>query len=285
MGRRLALALALLAACDETRADPVPSPVVEAAPAPPPAPAEAVPTAAFVGDPDAREREVLDLSRAEIAEDVLLGLPGSAGIGIVDANAEQAVAEGGTSIGTPQRGYLHQAAQLPFIPQLYTRRDADRSWGSTHTIRTIVAAFGALRSERGVTAEVIVGDISRPRGGAFAPHVSHQSGRDVDIQLVVARGLDARTFPGDPAHVDWDATWAMVHSFLETGHVIAVFLGWQQQEHLHRAALRAGLHERVLQRWFQWPGDDAEALIRHEDGHRAHVHIRFSCGPADPHCR
>lgn len=280
----------MLAACvDEVQAEaaPEPAPVIAAAPEPVAAEPHAEPdaTAAFVGDPDAREREVLDLARAEIAEDVLLQLPGSAGIGIADPDAVMLVPDGGTSIGTPQRGYLHQAVQLPFRPDLYTRRDADRSWGSTHTIRTIVAAFGALRSERGVTAEVIVGDISRPRGGPFAPHVSHQSGRDVDIRLIVAPGFDARTFPGDPAHVDWDATWAMVHSFLETGHVIAMFLGWQQQEHLHRAALRAGVHERVLQRWFQWPGDDAEALIRHEDGHRAHVHIRFACGPADPHCK
>jgi murein endopeptidase len=280
VGRFLALAACLQAACvDEAQADPEVVPIVEA-----PRPVEPKGAVELVGDPDAREREILDLARAEISEDVLLQLPGSAGLGI-DGVAAQSVAAGGTSVGTPQRGWLHNGIQLPFNPQLYTRRDADRSWGSTHTIRTIVTAFQALRTERGIAAEVIIGDISKPRGGAFAPHVSHQSGRDIDIQLVLAEGLDRRTFPGTPEHVDWDATWAMVHGFLETGHVAAVFLSWKQQEHLQRAALRAGVHERVAQRWFQWPGDDAEALIRHEDGHRAHVHVRLACGSTDPHCR
>jgi murein endopeptidase len=243
------------------------------------------PTPELVGDPEAREREIMDLSRAEIADDVLLQLPGSAGLGIVDVPATSSVPDGGTSIGTPQRGWLHQGVALPLQPALYTRRDPDRSWGSTHTVRTIITALGAMRTDRNFHGEVIIGDISRPRGGPFPPHVSHQSGRDIDIRLVLAPGLPARTYPSTPAHVDWDATWGLLHSFLETGHVSAVFFDYRQQEHLHAAAVRAGVHARVSQRWFQWPGDDAEALIRHEDGHRAHLHIRLGCGPAEPHCK
>lgn len=283
------MAVVVSGCVDPAQADapslPSPASQTEAAPIAEATPPHAEPAAELVGDPEAREREILDLSRAEIADDVLLALPGSAGLGIADADATKIVPDGGTSMGSPQRGWLHQGIQLPLQPGLYTRRDPERSWGSTHTIQTIIAAFSAMRRERELHAEVIIGDISRPRGGPFAPHVSHQSGRDIDIQLVLAPGLPPRTFPSTPAHVDWHATWGLLHSFLETGHVIAVFLDYRQQEHLHAAALRAGVHERVLQRWFQWPGDDAESLIRHEDGHRAHVHIRLGCGPADLHCK
>lgn len=277
-----ALLGALLAGCGEGLV-----PEAQAHNAPPaaevPAVIELSPAAGLEGDPDTTEREILDLSRAELGGDFVLTLPGSRGLAVEDRFAE--IRKGGMSVGTPQRGALSRGVQLPFNPALYTRRDASRSYGSTHTIRTLQAAFNAMRNERGVHAEVIVGDLSRPRGGRFRPHVSHQSGRDIDIRLVVAAHLDPRTLPVAPEHVDWDATWALVHSFLETGHVRYIFLSHMRQKNLYEAGLRAGVHARVLDRWFQWPGSDPTSLIRHEDGHRAHIHVRLSCGPNDPRCR
>jgi murein endopeptidase len=228
------------------------------------------------GDADAIEREILDLSRAELSDALLLSLPGSEGIA-VGGIGQVEIPEGGTSVGTPQRGALRNGVQLPFNPGLYTRRDPSRQWGSTHTIRTIQSALTAMREQRGVYAPVIIGDVSRPHGGRFRPHVSHQSGRDVDIRLIVAPDLDPRTLPVAAEHVDWDATWALVESFLETGTVKWIFLSAARQPDLYEAGRRAGVHEGVLQRWFR--------SISHEDGHRAHLHIRLHCGPGDPQCR
>lgn len=251
---------------------------VEAAPSssPPVGPPE------LEGDPEAQERAILALDNADLPEDVLLGLPGSEGIALDDDAS--LVPEGGQGVGTPQAGSLVGGIQLPARPHLYTRRDPSRSFGSTHTIRTIQAALGSMRRERGHDAEVIIGDISLPRGGPFAPHVSHQTGRDIDIRLVLARGVPRDTLPSAPDVVDWDATWALVHGFLETGQVTHVFLGFDRQPHLHEAARRAGVHERVLDAWFQWPQPGGPGLIRHEDGHRAHVHVRLACGPEEPRC-
>ena len=206
----------------------------------------------LVGDPSAAEREIIATGEAEISDDVLLSLPGSHGLAVGPGEARVPIGEGGRSIGVPYAGSLEGGIQLPLDPSSYTRRDATRSYATTQTLRTIQAAFHRLRTEHGVRAEVVIGDISLPRGGAFAPHASHTSGRDIDVRLVLAAGLDRTTLPFAPEHVDWDATWALVHSFLETGHVTYVFLDFAQQAHLRAAAAKAGVHVRVLDRWFNF---------------------------------
>lgn len=249
------------------------------------APTRPVDTAAIIGDPGAAEDEILAIGEADIGEEELLGLPGSQGFAILGAGPHGSIPEGGASVGTPDDGALVGGVQLPFDPRAYTRRDAARSWATTQTIRTIQAAFTTLRRDRGVDAEVVIGDLSLPRGGAFSPHVSHRSGRDIDIRLVLAPGLDRSTIPFAPEQVDWPATWALVHSFLETGHVTYVFLEHGHQAHLRRAAEAAGVHPDVLDRWFEWPDAyDADAVIRHERGHRAHVHVRLDCEGQGPRC-
>lgn len=239
------------------------------------------------GDPAAAEREIFAVADAELAEDLLLGLPGSHGLPVsAQASGRVPIAEGGHAIGTPEGGTLEGGVQLPFDPALYTRRDATRSYATTQTLRTLQAALGRLRSEKGFDAEVIIGDISLPRGGSFAPHVSHTSGRDVDIRLILAPGLDRTTLPLAPEQVDWDATWELVHGFLETGQVTYVFLDFAQQGHLYRAGERAGMHARVLDRWFQWPdATKDDAIVRHEPGHRAHLHVRLGCDGQGPRCK
>jgi hypothetical protein len=290
---RLSLAYATIVACGGAASRPEPErppalePSVRAQERPdalelPREAPEPVAGAALKGDPAAQERAILALDNADLPEDVLLGLPGSEGLALAADDA--LVPEGGTSVGTPQAGSLVGGVQLPARPHLYTRRDPARSFGSTHAIRTIHSALAAMRRERGHDAEVIIGDISLPRGGPFSPHVSHQAGRDVDIRLVLAPGLPRDTLPSAPDLVDWDATWALVHSFLETGQVTYVFLGFDRQSHLHAAARRAGVHPRVLDAWFQWPHAGGPGLIRHEDGHLAHVHVRLACGASEKLC-
>jgi len=244
------------------------------------------PRAELVGDPGAAEREIMAIEDVEVSDDVLLSLPGSHG-GIPGTMQERVpIADGGRSVGTADAGALEGGLQLPLDPLSYTRRDASRSYATTQTLRTIQAALGVLRSERGVHAEVVIGDLSLRRGGTFPPHVSHTSGRDIDVRLVLAAGLDRTTLPLAPQQVDWDATWALVHSFLETGRVTYVFLDFGQQAHLRSAALRAGVHDRVLDRWFQFPdATNTEAIVRHEPGHRAHLHIRLSCDGQGPRCQ
>lgn len=278
MPRRWCLVAAAALACEAAAhadAPPAPPPV-DHAPAPGPAPEPA---------PTWDETQLLAVGEREIAEDELLGLPGSAGV-TVGVPAGDAIADGATSIGTPDGGRLSSGLPLPFRPHLYTRRDATRSFGTSQTMRTLEAAFTAFRRERGITAEVVIGDISAPGGGPFAPHVSHTSGRDIDIRLVLAPGVDRTTVPFLAADVDWDATWALVHSILEAGDVTYVFLDHDRQTYLRAAAERAGVHAALLDRWFETPGAyDPDAVIRHESGHRAHIHVRLGCMGQGPRCQ
>lgn len=231
------------------------------------------------------EGELIAVGEREIAEDELLGLPGSAGV-TVGVPAGETIPDGAVTIGTPDAGRLVGGLQLPFRPALYTRRDATRSFGTSQTLRTLEAAFTALRRERGITSEIVIGDISAPHGGRFAPHVSHTSGRDIDIRLVLAPGVDRTVVPFAAADVDWDATWALVHSILEAGDVTYVFLDSDRQAYLRAAADRAGVHAAVLDRWFETPGVyDPDAVIRHESGHRAHIHVRLGCMGQGPRCQ
>lgn len=241
------------------------------------------PRAAFEGDAIDRELEILDATHAESPDDFLLDLPGSAGL-TIDRVSDAAPGEA-QSVGKPQRGRLRNGVALPPNLRLYTRRNPSRSFGSKQTIRTIQTAMETLRERKKVHTEVLIGDISSSKGGPLPPHASHQSGRDIDIRLVLAAGLERDTVPVQANQVDWDATWQLVHSFLETGRVTYVFLGLGRQGHLHAAALRAGVDPRVVDHWFQWPGNRAgPGIIRHEDGHRAHVHIRLACAPSESHC-
>ena len=242
-----------------------------------------VPRAGFEGNAADREMEILDATHAESPGDFLLDLPGSAGL-TVDRLSDEAQSAA-QSVGKPQRGRLWHGVALPPNPGLYTRRNPSRSFGSSQTISTIQTAMQTLRERKGVHAEVLIGDISAGKGGPIAPHVSHQSGRDIDIRLILAPGLERDTIPVRVEQVDWDATWKLVHSFLETGRVTYVFLGLSRQPHLHAAALRAGVSPQVVDHWFQWPGNRGRpGIIRHEDGHRAHVHIRLACAPSESHC-
>lgn len=284
--RALCLVTIAVLACEASAQADSPDPTSRAA-----SPADTPPAAAHRDEPPHDhgpawdEAMLMAVGEREIAEDELLGLPGSGGV-TVGIPSGDAIPEGAVAIGTPDGGSLVRGLQLPFRPELYTRRDRARSYGTSQTLRTLEAAFTSLRRERGVTSEVVIGDISLPHGGRFSPHVSHTSGRDIDIRLVLAPGLDRTVIPFAAADVDWDATWALVHALLEAGDVTYVFLDASRQPHLRAAAARAGVHAAVLDRWFETPGTyDADAVIRHESGHRAHIHVRLGCTGQGPRCQ
>lgn len=244
--------------------------------------ADAPTGAGWEADAEASEAEIM-----AFPDDALLELPGSGSVlydGMDGAKIVR-VPDGGESVGTPQHGTLSGGIQLPLNPALYTRRRPARQYGSSHAIRTIQAAFADFREGSGVTREVLIGDVSLPRGGPFAPHVSHQAGRDVDIRLILADGLERDAIPFEAQMVDWTATWALVDSFMRTGKVGYIFLDFERQSHLYKAGLEAGVDSRVLDAWFQWPDrGDLAGIIRHEDGHRAHIHVRLVCGEDESKC-
>ncbi|MBC8072677.1 MAG: penicillin-insensitive murein endopeptidase [Deltaproteobacteria bacterium] len=191
----------------------------------------------------------------------------------------------GRSIGLPNKGKLVDAVQLPEHP-LWVRGNPDHLWGSAHTIRQVHRAFAILRGHKGYASGVLIGAISRRKGGPMPPHRSHQSGRDVDIRLPLRAGTPKTKSP-NADEVDWYATWALIESFVQTGEAEAVFVNEAHHGRLYEAARAMGVpRERVheIVRWPAWRGS-GEPIVQHADGHNAHLHVRIRCGTDEPACQ
>lgn len=191
---------------------------------------------------------------------------------------------GGQSVGLPQKGKLVDAVQLPEHP-LWVRGNPDHLWASAHAIEIIHRAFATLRGELGYARGILIGSISRRKGGRMPPHRSHQSGRDVDIRLPLRPGVGKTKAP-TPDEIDWYASWALIEAFARTGHAEVVFVNEAHHGRLYAAARAMGVaRERVheLLRWPAWRGG-AEPIVQHADGHNAHLHVRVRCGDDEPKC-
>ena len=193
-----------------------------------------------------------------------------------------AITGDGRSIGTPTKGKLEDAVQLPEHP-LWVRGNPDHLWGSAQTIRQLHRAFAILRGAKGYASGVLIGSISKRKGGRMRPHRSHQSGRDVDIRLPLLPGIPKTREP-NADEIDWYATWALIESFVETGEAEVVFLNEAHHERLYQTARAMGVsRERVLEvvRWPKWKG---AGIVQHADGHNAHLHVRIRCAPDERDC-
>jgi murein endopeptidase len=133
------------------------------------------------------------------------------------------------------------------------------------------------RSHRGAP-KVVIGDISRKGGGQLYPHMSHQTGRDIDLGYVLRRD-HARKRIGGQSYADLDVarTWALVQAFIDTRQVVYVFIDYRIQEQLYDYAREHGVPQRELDELFQYPHGRGRAhgIIRHWPSHRHHFHVRF----------
>lgn len=193
------------------------------------------------------------------------------------------VRPGGLSVGKPNHGRLINGVQLPPSDD-YTIRDPDKAWGSSHAVLNIQRAMAQFRRDSGYDGEVTIGAISLRNGGRFRPHRSHQSGRDADIGLPRKPGAPRRS--SSPDDIDWRAAWFLVKSFADTGEVEYIFLDWNRQRRLYRAAEAAGATREELDRLIQYPRPRKthHGLVRHAEGHVVHIHVRIKCAPHSTRC-
>lgn len=153
------------------------------------------------------------------------------------------------------------------------------AYGTAKTIGLLQRAVSRYRRAHPGAPKVVVGDISRKGGGHLRPHLSHQTGRDIDLGYVLRGSAAGRTrFRGvtDDA-LDVPRTWALIESFLATRQVVYVFVDYRIQERLYEHALAQGVPQRELDRLFQYPHGRGRAhgIIRHWPNHRHHFHVRF----------
>jgi penicillin-insensitive murein endopeptidase len=179
---------------------------------------------------------------------------------------------GSMSFGTATRGGLLNAVYLPsdarWIPV-----DPTHAWGTAETIDYLLTAIDAVHAEFPDSHPLFIGDLSRQRGGYLQPHLSHQSGKDVDVSYFYTR--DPKWYTRVTAsNLDRRRTWAHVRALVSRTDVQYIFIDRRVQRLLRSYAEAIGEDRAWLESVFDgMPGEPP--IIRHEPGHDTHLHVRF----------
>ncbi len=191
------------------------------------------------------------------------------------------------SVGAPNRGVLRNAAQLPTHPG-YVIRSRNKAWGTAETIHAIVDGADRVVARHGSSPRIRVHDISRRYGGSLDGHLSHQSGRDVDIAYYQRRCPNnvCMFVSVRPRDLDVRRQWTLFQHWLENDSVESIFVDYALQRPLYQFAQRNGATTQQLDRWFQYPrGKNVPAgVVRHFPKHHHHFHARFRCHSTDSEC-
>jgi hypothetical protein len=167
------------------------------------------------------------------------------------------------AVGRPNDGRLRDGLLLPAQGRDFTTFDPilevapNREWRRYATGRLLRVVYAALRDYREVNPDappVLVGDLSRPRGGWFGReygglgHASHQNGLDID--LYYPRRDGHRRKPARAAQVDRRLAQELIDAFVARPEVQYAFVGFN-----------VGL---------TGPAKRVQRIAHHDD----HVHIR-----------
>ncbi len=148
------------------------------------------------------------------------------------------------------------------------------AWGTRETVDALARAIDAVAARFPETPKLFIGDISAKPGGHLHPHVSHQSGRDVDLGYYLTDGrrwyANARG-----SNLDRARTWHLIRTFLTESDVELILVDRQIQRVLKDYALAIGEDPAWLDEIFQVGGKSVRPLIMHAKGHATHLHVRF----------
>ena len=146
-------------------------------------------------------------------------------------------------------GYITWDPILKRVPNRSWRR-----WGTDRLLRTVERLLAAYARRHPDAPPVLVGDLSRPRGGDFGPrfggigHASHQNGLDADVHYP---RVDGRLrSPARPELVDRAAAQELVDAFVREG-AERVFVGPSLD--------------------LRGPRDVVQPLVNHDN----HLHVRL----------
>lgn len=209
--------------------------------------------------------------RWSIPRDTLAALnPELAKAGRLEAGAKVVVytdaASPSASVGSPNDGRLVGGVPLPEGPAWRMPEERARAFATAETIAAVIAALQAYAARFPDATPIQMGDLSARKGGRIYGHQSHQSGRDVDIRLVM---------DDTGERFDADRNWFLVKTLVDTSDVRQIFLNRSEQTWL-RAAADADVGVDRAQTYFD--------LIDHEPGHTIHMHVRFACAREDKRC-
>jgi len=179
---------------------------------------------------------------------------------------------GSMTFGSATRGGLINGVRLPEDDR-WKMVDPVNIWGTAETINYLVTAIDAVHEQFPDSHPLFIGDISAPRGGYLKPHISHQSGRDVDISYFYT-SEPSWYERATPATLDRPRTWALVRALIARTDVHYIFIDRRVQALLRQYAESIGEDEDWLENIFHGSNNEPP-IILHEPGHATHLHVRF----------
>lgn len=192
------------------------------------------------------------------------------------------------SVGAPNRGRLLGGVPLPEGDYWMVRDHRNQVWGTKYTVEGLLMAFDAYGRQHPDGPSIRLGDISFRRGGRISPHVSHRTGRDVDIGYVIRpeHRKDRYWQNANEQSFDVERNWTLIHALIETGRVQQIFMSSRLQRLLIERA-KQDLTPEQLAHYFRIknPNPRERSIIKHWKGHRNHMHVRFVCEPGNDRCR
>ena len=236
-----------------------------------PAPAENEPEVVADGEPGEAEtgEEEAPLRTRPLASHPLFGK----GNDEIERMVQSDLASlGSMSFGTATRGWLLNAVYLP-KDERWISVDPSHAWGTAETIEYLLTAIDAVHTDFPDSHPLFIGDLSRQRGGYLQPHLSHQSGKDVDVSYYYTR--DPKWYTRATAkNLDRQRSWALIRALISRTDVQYIFIDRRIQRLLRSYAEALGEDRGWLESVFEGiPGEPA--LVRHEPGHDTHFHVRF----------
>lgn len=180
---------------------------------------------------------------------------------------------GPLSIGRTSGGRLFNAVQMPEGPH-WVLMTPSLAWGTEETIAFLKHAITRVNDQFADSPRLYIGHISAKRGGALSPHVSHQTGRDVDISYYYKEEIPGFVVANEK-RLDLARTWAFVRTLITDTDVELILIDGGIQRRLRDYAESIGEDKGWLDEVFQARSKSPRPIIRHAKGHADHIHIRF----------
>lgn len=188
------------------------------------------------------------------------------------------------SIGKATAGKLAYGMYLGDGPG-YRLRFPKNAYGVEGMLKTLKVCARRVKDSFPGTHDILIGDLSRPGGGRFPPHESHQSGRDADVgYYLLSNNQNVTLHRVKSGEVDYAKTWALLRCHITSDVVTRVYMDRNIQlgmvEWLRK---KRSVDEGQLQRLFEVEGGE-EALVQHAKDHDTHFHVRFACDAGQAEC-
>ena len=199
------------------------------------------------------------------------------------------------SVGHPLSGYLARGEPLPARGPGYAllRPHEPTYYGTRALVGLVERVAAALAEAHPGGAPLVVGDLSKPHGGAHSRHRTHRNGRDVDIFFPMLDGA-GRSVGGRPylhldrfgharipeaqGRLDVPRSWSLVELMLSDpeSEVQWIFCERGIKARLLRYGVAVGADPEVLFR-ASWVMHQPTGAAPHDD----HFHVRVFCSPRE----